>query len=75
MSELCLTVLMLAIMESRLRLSGFMLGICWPYVGPMLGYSDGWVNLCGPDIPIFVGRKCQGFGAPQIRCLTVLCVN
>ena len=44
-----------------------MLGLCWP----MLGYSDGWVGLCWPDIPIFVGRKCQGFGA-QIWCLTVV---
>ena len=139
----CLTAVMLATMESRLRLSGSMLGLCWAYVGPMLGYSDGWVGrrppegppegqprqgltlwrvphrvhikyrfcsftiafrtqntLCrtnvgpfwlmlaflqdlrpvweefcqyvGPDILIFVGRKCQGFGAPQIWCLTVL---
>ena len=42
----CLTAVMLATMESRLRLSGSMLGLCWAYVGPMLGYSDGWVGLC-----------------------------
>ena len=63
-SELCLTVLMLAIMELRLRLSGFMLGICWPYVGRKVGYLDGWVGLWWSDIPIFVGCKSQGFGSP-----------
>ena len=56
--------------------------LCRTNVGPfwlMLAFLQDlrpvWEEFCqyvGPDIPIFVGRKCQGFGAPQIWCLTVL---
>ena len=41
-----------------------MLALCWGI------RMVGWAYV-GPDIPIFVGRKCQGFGA-QIWCLTVV---
>ena len=69
----CLTALMLAIMESRLWLSEPMLGVCWAYVGQMLGHLKRfWLAYVGPDIPIFVGHECHGVGAPQIWCLTAL---
>ena len=45
-----------------------MLGLCWAYVGVF-----GWLGgpMLGQIFPIFVGRKCQGFGT-QIWCLTVV---
>ena len=55
---------MLAIMESRLRLSGFMWGICWAYVGPMLGYSDGWVGLCWAKYSHICGAQMSRFWCP-----------
>ena len=50
--------------------NGVTFAIVRVYVRPMLGLCwairmVGWAYV-GPDIPIFVGRKCQGFGAPQI---------
>ena len=60
----CLTVLMLAIMESRLRLSGSMLGVCLAYVGPMLGYADGWVGLCWARYSHICGAQMSRFWCP-----------
>ena len=57
----CLTAVMLATMESRLRWSGSVLGPCWAYVGPMLGYSDGWVGLCWARYSHICGAQMSGF--------------
>ena len=40
------------------------LGVCWAYVGAMLGYSDGWVGLCWARYSHICGAQMSRFWCP-----------